>query len=58
VCVLPFLDGDARKDTKIYPGSGKIRPYAQRGGSVCIISHLSACKGVNTSLCGWKDEVW
>jgi len=32
VCVLPFPDGDARKDTKIYPGSGKRRPYVQRGG--------------------------
>jgi hypothetical protein len=29
--VLPFPDGDARKDTKIYPGSGKRRPYVQRG---------------------------
>ena len=45
----PFPDGDARKDTKIYPGSGKRRPYVQRGGSVCIILHLSACTGVNTS---------
>ena len=31
VCVLPFPDGEARKDTKIYPGSGKRRPYVQRG---------------------------
>ena len=31
VCVLPFLDGDARKDTKIYPGLGKRRSYVQRG---------------------------
>ena len=30
VCVFPFPDGDA-KDTKIYPGSGKRRPYVQRG---------------------------
>jgi len=29
--MLPFPDGDARKDTKIYPGSGKRRPYVQRG---------------------------
>jgi hypothetical protein len=29
--VLPFPDGDARNDTKIYPGSGKRRPYVQRG---------------------------
>jgi len=32
MCVLPFPDGDARKDTKIYPGSGKRRPYVQQGG--------------------------
>jgi len=51
VCVLPFPDGDARKDTKIYPGLGKRRPYVQRGRRVCIISHLSACTGVNTSVC-------
>ena len=32
VCVLPFPDGDVRKDTEIYPGSGKRRPYVQWGG--------------------------
>jgi len=32
VCVLPFQDGDAKRHTKIYPGSGKRRPYVQRGG--------------------------
>jgi len=36
VCVLPFLDGDARKDTEIYPGSGKRRPYVQRGGKFLL----------------------
>ena len=50
VCVLPFRDGDARKDTNIYPGSGKRRPYVQRGRRVCIILHLSACIGVNTGV--------
>ena len=30
--MLPFRDGDVRKDTKIYPGSGKRRPYVQPGG--------------------------
>ena len=54
--MLPFPDGDARKNTKIYPSSGKRRPYVQRGGSVCIILHLSACTGISTfvrtiSLC-------
>ena len=38
VCVLPFPDGYARKDTKIYPGSGKRRPYVQRGGEVLVLS--------------------
>ena len=32
VCVLPFPDGDAKRHTKIYPGSSKRRPYVQRGG--------------------------
>jgi len=36
VCVLPFPDGDARKDTRIYPGSGKRRPYVQRGGEFVL----------------------
>jgi len=36
-------------EQKIYPGSGKRRPYVQRGGErVCIIFHLSGCIGVNT----------
>jgi len=43
-----------QKDTKIYPGSGKRRPYVQRGRRVCIILHLSACTGVNTSAV-WNE---
>ena len=39
-----------QEDTKIYPGSGKRRPYVQRGREVCIILHLSACIGVNTGV--------
>jgi hypothetical protein len=54
VCVLPFPDGDAKRHTKIYPGSGKRRPYVQWGGRVCIILHLSACTGVNTSVV-WSE---
>jgi len=48
-----------QKDAEIYPGSGKRRPYIQRGGGVCIILHLSACTGVNTSVyeLGWSMEV-
>jgi len=39
-----------QKDIRIYPGSGNRRPYVQRGRRVCIILHLSACTGVNTSV--------
>ena len=45
-----------QEDTEIYPGSGKRRPYVQRGERVCIILHLSACTGVNTSVV-WSMEV-
>jgi len=45
-----------QKDTKIYLGSGKRRPYVQRGERVCIILHLIACTGVNTSVV-WSMEV-
>jgi hypothetical protein len=33
----------------VYPGSGKRRPYVQRGGEFCISLHRGACVGV-TSL--------
>ena len=39
-----------REDTEIYPGSGKRKPYVQQGREVCIILHLSACTGANTSV--------
>jgi len=39
-----------QKDTRIYPSSGERRPYVQRGRGVCIILHLSACTGANTSV--------
>ena len=48
--VCSLLQMVMQKDTKIYPGSGKRRPYVQRGRRVCIILHLSACTGVNTSV--------
>jgi hypothetical protein len=36
--------------TEVYPGSGKRRPYVQRGeGEICISLHRGACVGV-TSL--------
>ena len=41
VCALPF-PMVMQENTKIYPGSGKRRPYVQRGREVCIILHLSA----------------
>ena len=51
-CVrVPFPRWWCKKDTKVYPGSGKRRPYVQLGGDVSIILHLSACTGVNTSQC-------
>ena len=56
VCVLPFPDGDAKRHTKIYPGSVERRPYVQRGERVCTIWHLSACTRVNTSVV-WSMEV-
>jgi hypothetical protein len=34
---------------KVYPGSGKGRPYVQRGERICIILHRSACVG-DTSM--------
>jgi len=55
--VLPFPDGDAKRHTKIYPASGKRRPYVQRGERVCIILHLSACTEVNISVIWSKVEV-
>jgi len=57
VCVLPFPDGEAKRHIKIYPGSGKRRPYVQRGERVCIILRLSACTGVNTSVVWSKVKV-
>jgi len=39
-----------QSDTRIYPGSGKRRPYVQQGERIFIILHLSACTGVNTSV--------
>jgi len=39
-----------QNDTRIYPGSGKRKPYVQRGERICIILHLSVCTGVNTSV--------
>jgi hypothetical protein len=38
--------------TGVYPGSGKRRPYVQRGGEVCISLHRSARVGV-TSISAW-----
>jgi len=57
VCILPFPDGDAKRHTKIYPGSGKRRLYVQRGERVCIILHLISCTGVNTSVVWSKVKV-
>jgi hypothetical protein len=34
--------------TGVYPGSGKRRPYVQRGGEVCISLHRGARVGVTS----------
>jgi hypothetical protein len=34
--------------TGVYPGSGKRRPYVQRGEEVCISLHRSVCVGVTS----------
>jgi len=49
VCVLPFPDGDAKRHKNLsWFGQEKaLRPAG--GGRICIILHLSACTGVNTS---------
>jgi hypothetical protein len=36
------------KHTGVYPGSGKRRPYVQRGGKVCISLHRGARVGVTS----------
>jgi hypothetical protein len=55
VCVLPFLDGDAKrhKDLSWFGQEKALRPAGER---VCIILHLSACTRVNTSVV-WSMEV-
>jgi len=47
--VLPFPDGDAKrhKDLSWFGQEKALRPA---GRSVCIILHLSACTGANTSV--------
>ena len=51
VCVLPFLDGDARMTQRFILVWAREGPTSS-GGRFCIILHLSACIGVNTSGCG------
>ena len=55
LCACSLFQMVMQKDTKIYPSLGKRRPYVQRGRRVCIILHLSACTGVNTSVC---EQEW
>jgi len=56
VCMLPFPDGDARrhKDLSWFGQEKALRPA---GGRVCIILHLSACTGANTSTV-WSVEFY
>ena len=53
VCVLPFPDGDARKDTKIYPGSGKRRPYVQWGECLYYLAPKCLYRGEYKSV--WME---
>jgi hypothetical protein len=47
-----------REYTGIYSGSGKRRPYVQRGGGECCISlHRSACVGVTSCERGRRSQV-
>ena len=50
LCACSLSQMVMQEDTKIYPGSGKRRPYVQWGREVCIILHLSACTGANTRV--------
>ena len=53
---LPFPDGDAKrhKDLSWFGQEKALRPVG--GGRVCVILHVSACTGVNTSVV-WSMEV-
>jgi len=57
VCVLPFPDGDAKrhKDLSWFGQEKALRPAGER--RVCIILHLSACTGVDTSVV-WNEMVY
>jgi len=58
LCACSLSQMVMQEDTEIYPGSGKKRPYVQRGGErVCIILYLSACTGANTSVV-WSVEFY
>jgi len=52
--VLPFPDGDARKDTKIYPGLGKRRPYVQQGE--CLYYLAPKCLYRGEYRCGMNGD--
>ena len=65
VCVLPFPDGDARNDTEIYSGSGKRRPYVQRGESLYYLApkclymltpFLDTCTGTSRVQIGRRSN--
>ena len=52
MCVLPFLDGDTRMTQRFILVWVREGPTSSGGERLCIILHLSACTGVNTSGCG------
>ena len=57
LCVcFPFPDGDAKRHKEL-SWFGQEKALCPAGGRVCIISHLSACTGVDTSVVWSKEEV-
>ena len=52
VCGFPFPDGDARRHKDLY-WFGQEKALRPAGGRVCIILHLSARTGMNTSV--WNE---
>ena len=55
MCVLSFLDGYARMTQRFILVQAKEGPTSSGWERTCIISHLSACTGVNTSE--WGQEL-
>jgi hypothetical protein len=55
-CMLPNLDGDAKRIYKSLSWFGQRKPYVQ-GGEYCIFLHRSACVGVTSCERGSRSQV-